>query len=114
MPIAVPIVTALGESPEVSDVVLAVSVIADTLARLHEENIAHRDIKPSNLYKYNDEWLIGDLGLIDIPGGEPLTIGAKALGPRNFIAPEMILSPDRADCRPADVYSLVRQPPFEV
>jgi serine/threonine protein kinase len=106
MPIAVPITKALGEAPEVSEAVLAVSSIADTLARLHQENIAHRDIKPNNLYKYGDEWVISDLGLIDIPDGEPLTIGAKALGPRNFIAPEMILSPDRDDCRPADVYSL--------
>jgi serine/threonine protein kinase len=106
MPIAVPITEALEEVPEVSDVVVAVSLIADTLARLHQENIAHRDIKPSNLYKYGDEWVISDLGLIDIPGGEPLTAGAKALGPRNFIAPEMIRSPNRDDCRPADVYSL--------
>lgn len=106
MPIAVPIVEALDEWSDVSDVVIAVSLMADTLARLHEENIAHRDIKPSNLYKHNGRWVISDLGLIDIPGGEPLTIGAKALGPRNFIAPEMILSPERDDCRPADVYSI--------
>lgn len=32
--------------------------------------------------------------------------GARAHGPRGFIAPEMIMSPDRGDCRPADVYSL--------
>ena len=106
MPIAIPIGEALGEVPSVSDAVLAASSIADTLSRLHQENIAHRDIKPSNLYKYEDDWVISDLGLIDIPGGEPLTVGAKALGPRNFMAPEMILFPDRDDCRPADVYSL--------
>ena len=106
MPIAVPIVQALAESSAVSDAVMAVSQIAATLARLHDEGLAHRDIKPSNLYKYQGQWVVGDLGLIDIPGGEPLTIGAKALGPRNFIAPEMILSPDKEDCCPADVYSL--------
>lgn len=76
------------------------------LALLHGENIAHRDVKPNNLYRYEGKWVISDLGLIDIPGGEPLTIGARALGPRYFLAPEMIMSPDRDDCRPADVYSL--------
>jgi serine/threonine protein kinase len=80
--------------------------IASTLARLHEEGIAHRDIKPTNLYMHEGSWVISDFGLVAIPDGEALTVGARALGPRHFIAPEMLLRPDAADGRPADVYSL--------
>jgi serine/threonine protein kinase len=106
MPIARPIVRALGNEPELEEVVGAVADIADTLARLHADNIAHRDIKPDNLYRYRNAWVIGDFGLVSVPGGEPLTVGAKALGPRNFLAPEMTLQPTSADGRQADVYSL--------
>jgi hypothetical protein len=106
MPVAVPIEDALGAAPALEDVVEAVATIADTLARLHAGRISHRDIKPSNLYQYENEWVISDFGLVNIPGGEPLTVGAKALGARHFIAPEMIMRPDIQDGRPADVFSL--------
>ena len=106
MPIAEPLEVALGDEPRLEDVVKAVAEIADSLARLHADGIAHRDVKPSNLYRYRDAWVLSDLGLVEIPGGEPLTVGAKALGPRNFIAPEMTLRPDTAEGRRADVYSL--------
>jgi hypothetical protein len=106
MPIAEPLVVALRDAPRLEEVVSAVAEIAATLARLHADGIAHRDIKPSNLYRYRDAWVLSDFGLVEIPGGEPLTVGAKALGPRHFIAPEMTLRPDTADGRRADVYSL--------
>lgn len=106
MPIAVPLQEALGMEPRLEGVASAVAEIAATLARLHGDGIAHRDVKPSNLYRYLDGWAIGDFGLVEIPGGEPLTVGAKALGPRHFIAPEMTMRPDIADGRSADVYSL--------
>jgi len=47
MPIATPITNALEGRP-LADVVAAVAVIADTLARLQRDfGIAHRDIKPA-------------------------------------------------------------------
>lgn len=106
MPIALPIESALRDGLPLEVVVMALAEIAETLARLHAVDVAHRDIKPSNLYRYHDAWVISDFGLVDIPGGAPLTVGAKALGPRHFIAPEMTLQPDKADGRAADVYSL--------
>lgn len=106
MPIAIPIEEGLGELPALENVVLAIAEIAATLARLHAESVAHRDVKPTNLYRHGADWVVSDFGLVDIPGGEPLTVGAKALGPRYFIAPEMILRPAIAAGPPADVYSL--------
>ncbi len=106
MPIAELLKVALRDEPSLEDVVSAVAEIAETLARLHAEGIAHRDVKPSNLYRYQGAWVLSDFGLVGVPGGEPLTVGAKALGPRHFLAPEMSLRPDAADSRQADVYSL--------
>lgn len=106
MPLATPMQDALGDSALLDAVVEAMGEIADTLARLHAQNVAHRDIKPSNLYRYQNSWVISDFGLVEIPHGDPLTIGAKALGPRHFIAPEMTLQANGADGRGADVYSL--------
>jgi serine/threonine protein kinase len=107
-PIAVRLVDALGPKPALEDVVAAVAVIAETLAQLHASTppVSHRDVKPDNCFRYNDTWLLGDFGLVETPQADALTVGDKALGPRNFIAPEMITMPDRADGRGADVYSL--------
>lgn len=92
-PLATPLVKALGERPRLESVVAAVARIADTLARLHQRSIAHRDVKPSNCYRYENDWVLGDFGLIETPldVDAALTVGAKAMGPRAFIAPEMVL-----------------------
>lgn len=106
-PIALELATALGDRPMLETVVQALAAIADTLARLHARGLAHRDVKPPNCYRYEGEWVIGDFGLIQSAEAETsLTVGAKALGPRNFIAPEMLIHPDQADGAAADVYSL--------
>jgi len=63
-------------------------------------------VKPDNLYRAGEGWLIGDFGLVDAPNVEPLTEGAVNLGPRHYLAPEMIISPHAADGAAADVYSL--------
>jgi serine/threonine protein kinase len=99
---------ALGERPPLESVVKAVAAIADTLARLHHLSIAHRDVKPGNCYRYKGEWVLGDFGLIETPldAAAALTVGAKALGPWAFIAPEMVHHADTAAGSPADVYSL--------
>lgn len=81
--------------------------IATTLAELQEASgVAHRDIKPGNLYELSGSWLIGDFGLITVPGAEPLTVDGHQVGPAHYTAYEMILNPISADPHPADVYSL--------
>ena len=107
-PLAEPLGKALGERPPLESVVQAMARIADTLARLHQRDLAHRDVKPSNCYRYEGDWVLGDFGLIQSPldADAALTVGAKALGPRAFIAPEMVLRANTAAGAPADVYSL--------
>jgi len=104
MPIATPIANALAEAP-LEIIVVALSEIAVTLARLAEQGVGHRDIKPGNLYEFNGRWLIGDFGLVAAPDLEELTRSGKALGPAHYTACEMILDPVNADPLPADVYS---------
>jgi len=106
MPIAVPIVDAL-DGRRLSDVVAAVTAIADTLARLQRDfHIAHRDIKPGNLYELGGAWLIGDFGLVALPDADTLTAEGRQVGPAHYTAYEMILNPTTADPHRADVYSL--------
>jgi hypothetical protein len=106
MPVATPLHIALGPAPDAQTVVHAVAAIATTLASLHSRGVSHRDIKPDNLYHHEGRWLIGDFGLVDAPDVEPLTEGANNLGPRHYLAPEMISQPASADGAAADVYSL--------
>ncbi|MCG5444429.1 protein kinase [Micromonospora sp. NIE79] len=106
MPIAQPLRDALGPDPTAEVVVSAIAAITKTLASIHAIGVSHRDVKPDNLYMSDERWLIGDFGLVDAPNVEPLTEGAVNLGPRHYLAPEMILSPHTADGAAADVYSL--------
>ncbi len=106
MPIATPIRAALAGEP-LETVVDAVGTIANNLAKLAaERGVAHRDIKPGNLYSYDDQWLIGDFGLIDIPDLNDLTRQGRPLGPAHYTAYELTVDPTIPDARPADVYSL--------
>ena len=106
-PVATPISEALGPAAKVEDVVAAVMAVADTLARLAERDLAHRDIKPENIYQFDDQWVVGDFGLVKVPGSA-LTADAAKLGPQYYIAPEMLNNPSRAQGPPADVYSLAK------
>jgi hypothetical protein len=108
MPIAEPVTQALGDGPPLAQVVSVAAAVAETLARLAERGISHRDVKPSNLYHHQGRWLVGDFGLVKAPDVEPLTAGATALGPRHFLAPEMLNDPATAAGEPADVYSLAK------
>jgi serine/threonine protein kinase len=106
MPVAKLIREALSGKP-LETVVEAMAKIAETLARLADQrNIVHRDIKPDNLYFYEREWLVGDFGLIDIPGMNDLTRQGRPLGPAHYTAYELIADPTIPNPRPADAYSL--------
>ena len=108
MPIATPIRAELTEA-SLEEVVRAVAAIAEALARLADEHqVGHRDIKPGNLYARAGEYLVGDFGLIDVPDIEELTPSGRPLGPANFTAYEVILSPATAASGPADAYSLAK------
>ncbi len=49
MPIATPILDYVKDS-EISEIILGVIQLSETLEKLHEKGISHRDIKPSNIY----------------------------------------------------------------
>ncbi len=108
MPIATPLAQALSNS-SLREVVVAVAEIANTLTYLHEQfYIHHRDIKPTNLYLHNGRPTISDFGLADIPDSEDFTVAGQPLGPKFFIAYEMIADPSEAESGPSDVFSLAK------
>ena len=108
MPIAVLLAKSLSQS-RLREVVVAVAGIANALADLHDtHNVHHRDIKPSNLYLYEGRPTISDFGLVDLPESDDLTVIGHPLGPKFFLAYEMIDDPKNADPGPADVFSLAK------
>jgi len=108
MPIAETVRAALGTGPTLDEVVQAVSTYAATLAHLAEGGVHHRDLKPDNLFRREDQWVVGDFGLMTWPGKQALTEPGQKLGPAHFVAPEMVEDPAGADPAPADVWSLAK------
>lgn len=108
MPIAETVRAALGTGPTLDQVVDAVHVYADSLARLAEAEVHHRDLKPDNLFRHEDHWVVGDFGLVTWPGKQALTEPGQKLGPAHFVAPEMVEDPANAAPGPADVWSLAK------
>jgi serine/threonine protein kinase len=104
MPRATLLSEALAEA-SLATVVSALAVIARTLARLAADGVAHRDIKPDNLYERAGEWLVGDFGLVALPGVSDLTEPNRPLGPVNYRPYEMLANPANADPHAADVYA---------
>jgi serine/threonine protein kinase len=94
----------------VGERVAAIEEIASTLERLHARGITHRDIKPDNLFRYQERWVIGDFGLVqtDDEDEESITEASAVLGPRFFMAHEMVTAAATADGAPADVFSLAK------
>lgn len=108
MPLATNIREALGESPTLAQVAEAMASVAGILAGLHREGVSHRDVKPGNLYQFEGQWAVGDFGLADFPGKDPITETGEQVGPRHYLAPEMVRDAKGSDGRPADVYSLAK------
>jgi serine/threonine protein kinase len=108
MPLAVGIKKALGERPQLISVVEAIAAVASTLADLADKGVCHRDVKPENLYQLDGHWVVGDFGLVDFPGKSDVTEDGRALGPRFYIAPEMMREPIKASGFSADVWSLAK------
>lgn len=108
MPRAVPIRVALGADAPLHSVVEAIASIASTLDKLAaDHSLLHRDIKPENLYRLGIQWCIGDFGLVDYPEKEELTAPGRFVGPRHYLAPELLNDPESAG-GPADVFSLAK------
>ena len=49
-------------SSDIDDVLRLGRWLGNVVARLHDSNIVHRDIKPKNIFKYGDNWVLGDFG----------------------------------------------------
>lgn len=108
MPIADRLDLALSQA-DLREVVSSVAKIADTLADLRERHdIYHRDLKPSNLYLLDGHPALSDFGLVALPDANDLTVAGRSLGPRYFLADEMIVDAMNADPGPADVFSLAK------
>ena len=106
MPIAAPLAESVSQSG-LREVVTAVA--GNALADLHElHHVHHRDIKPSNLYLHHGRPMISDFGLVDLPESDDLTVAGRPLGPKFFLAYEMIDNPKNADPAAADVFSLAK------
>jgi serine/threonine protein kinase len=109
MPLATPIQTALAQRPGLDTVAEAIGAIADTLAELQRtRGLYHRDIKPLNLYLWNGTWSIGDFGLVALPDKAELTAPGTLLGPKYYLAPELLNRPAESDPAAADVYAMAK------
>lgn len=110
MPIAIPAVDYIAENKlGIEEIVRGMVSLCETLEKLHEKVICHRDIKPSNIYYYNNQFALGDFGLVDFPDNtDDFTKSDKGLGAIFTIAPEMKRNPKNADGKKADVFSLAK------
>lgn len=108
MPIAIQILDYVKEHA-ISDIVLGIIQLSETLEKLHVKEISHRDIKPSNIYFFDNRYSFGDFGLVDFPDNpDDFTKSDKGLGAIFTIAPEMKRNPKHADGKKADVFSLAK------
>ena len=108
MPIAHKLEDQLENDSSLKVIVEAIAAYAETLAKLHEQQIYHRDIKPENLFWLDGDWIIGDFGIASFPDKPELTPMGRKFGPLFYQAPELLGGARDAAGGPADVYSLAK------
>jgi serine/threonine protein kinase len=68
----------------------AIAALTDTLAQLAaSHDLHHRDVKPSNLYRYGENFVLGDFGLVKTADDSDLTADEQIVGPWNFLPSEV-------------------------
>jgi serine/threonine-protein kinase len=107
MPVAQPLENYL-DGKHFEDVVMAIEDVAKTLYELHRRDISHRDIKPENLLVLNGKVYLADFGLVDYPDKINITSTGDIVGAKWTMAPEMRREGNKADGKPADIYSLAK------
>jgi serine/threonine protein kinase len=83
--------------------------VCDAVATAHRNRLLHRDLKPKNiLVRTNGTLAVGDFGLcIDLTEADDrLTETAEAVGPRDYIAPELEGGRVETPLPSSDCYSL--------
>lgn len=107
MPKAIPIKEALKKS-SLEAKVIAIIEIANVLISIEKEGFFHRDIKPDNLFLLEQQWTIGDFGLVKHEAFDDLTKSNKKVGPTNYIPHEMLRDPEKSAPGPVDVFCLAK------
>ena len=107
MPVSIGLASVLADQP-LEVVIDRLAQVAETLAELAADGRHHRDIKPSNLYADGDRALVGDFGLVEVPGADSITDVAGINGPRHYVPWEVISNEPAYDVERADVYSLAK------
>jgi serine/threonine protein kinase len=107
MPAAQPLEEYLANRSFVSAIEAVLSV-GKLVCALHKREISHRDIKPANILARDQKFYLSDFGLVDFPEKPDFTVQGERIGALPTIAPEMKFSADKADGKPADVYSLAK------
>lgn len=88
--------------------VQAIAAAAETMAQLHDLQIAHRDLKPGNLVIFQGHCHVVDFGLVHYPEKAALTAYKEHIGPLWTMAPEVKRNGRAADPFAADVFSLAK------
>lgn len=106
--LAIPLEKAISDDCTLETIVQACASIAGTLSSMHDRGFSHRDIKPANLFHVDNKWCVGDFGLAWFPDKSAKTGNKEHIGPRFYIADEMLNNAAVADGKSADVYSLAK------